>query len=87
MATILAFVAAALVAMWGVADVIPTGRVLVGFIPITQDNRRILLQEWLAEAFAMWGLGSIFASVTIVVVRDLTLAGGSTGSSRRSCSL
>lgn len=66
MAIALASVAAALVALWGVAHAIPTSQVLVDFQPITQDNRRVVLQEWLAEAFAMWGLAAIVVSVTIV---------------------
>ena len=66
MATMLASLAAALVAVWGVAHAIPTRRVLAGFRPITQDNRRVLLQEWLAEAFTMWGLAGIIVAVTIV---------------------
>ena len=66
MATMLASLAAALVAVWGVAHAIPTRRVLTGFRPITQDNRRVLLQEWLAEAFTMWGLAGIIVAVTIV---------------------
>jgi len=66
MATILASLAAALVALWGVAHAIPTSQVLAGFKPITQDNRRVVLQEWLAEAFTMWGLAGIIVAVTIV---------------------
>jgi hypothetical protein len=66
MAITLAYGAAALVALWGVAHAIPTGQVLVGFRPITQDNRRVVLQEWLAEAFTMWGLAGIIVSVTVV---------------------
>ncbi len=66
MAIPLAYVAAVLVALWGVAHAIPTRQVLMSFKPITQDNRRIVLQEWLAEAFTMWGLAGIIVSVTIV---------------------
>jgi hypothetical protein len=66
MATMLASIAAALVALWGLAHAIPTSQVLAGFNPITQDNRRVVLQEWLAEAFTMWGLAGIIASVTII---------------------
>ena len=66
MAITLASVAAALVALWGVAHAIPTSQVLAGFKPITQNNRRVVLQEWLAEAFTMWGLAGIIVAVTIV---------------------
>src|SRR5271166_2092142 len=65
MATALAYVAATLVALWGVAHSIPTRRVLESFEPISVDNRRILLQEWLAEALTMWGVAAVVVSVTI----------------------
>ena len=68
MAAILAYVAGAVVAAWGVAHAVPTRQVLAGFEPISADNRRIVLQEWLAEALTMWGI----AAVVIVV----TAAGG-----------
>jgi len=63
-AVILAYVAAAVVAVWGVAHAVPTGRVLAGFAPISGANRRIVLQEWLAEAFTMWGLAAVVIAVT-----------------------
>jgi len=66
MARILAYVAAAIVAIWGVAHAIPTRQVLTGFEPIAPDNRRVLLQEWLAEAFTMWGLAALVFTVTVV---------------------
>jgi hypothetical protein len=63
-AVIFAYVAAAVVAAWGVAHAAPTGRVLAGFAPITRDNRRIVVQEWLAEAFTMWGVAAVVIAVT-----------------------
>jgi hypothetical protein len=62
----LAYIAAALIALWGVAHAVPTGQVLAGFEPITTDNRRVLLQEWLAEAFTMWGIAALVIAVTAV---------------------
>ncbi len=73
-AGILAYIAGAVVAVWGVAHAVPTRQVLAGFQPITTDNRRIVLQEWLAEAFTMWGL----AAIVIVV----TAAGGEAAGAR-----
>jgi hypothetical protein len=63
-AAILAYIAGAVVAVWGVAHAVPTAQVLAGFEPITADNRRIVLQEWLAEAFTMWGIAAIVIAVT-----------------------
>src|SRR5512133_261331 len=60
-----AYVAAGLVGLWGVAHAVPTRQVVAGFGPITVDNRRVLLQEWLAEAFTMWGLASAVIAVTM----------------------
>ena len=64
MAAALAYVAATLVTLWGVAHVVPTRQVLKGFEPISLDNRRIVLQEWLAEGFTMWGIAAVLFSVT-----------------------
>jgi hypothetical protein len=70
MAPVLAYTAALLTGLWGVAHVVPTRRVLAGFEPITADNRRVLVQEWLAEAFTMWG-------VAVVVITTTTVGGDS----------
>ncbi len=66
MAAILAYFAGSVVAVWGVAHAVPTRQVLAGFSPITVDNRRILLQEWLAEALTMWGVAAMVLAVTAV---------------------
>lgn len=63
---IVAYVAAAITALWGVAHVIPTPQVVAGFGPVSQDNRRVITQEWLAEAFTMWGIAALIAVVTAV---------------------
>ena len=61
---VLAYVAATLIAMWGIAHAVPTKRVVAGFAPITVDNRRVLTQEWLAESFTMWGMAAVVIAVT-----------------------
>jgi hypothetical protein len=66
MAALLAYLAGVIVALWGVAHAVPTRQVLAGFAPITADNRRIVVQEWLAEAFTMWGIAAIVIVVTAV---------------------
>jgi hypothetical protein len=62
----LAYAAAAITGLWGVAHAIPTRQVLAGFEPVTANNRRVLAQEWLAEAFTMWGLAALVITVTAV---------------------
>jgi hypothetical protein len=62
----LAYVAAVLVALWGVAHVIPTRQVVAGFEPITEDNRRVVVQEWLAESLTMWGVAAVVVVATAI---------------------
>ena len=72
MTSVLAYLAASITALW----VLPRGTdgvSLGGFEPITTDNRRVVLQEWLAEAFTMWGVAALVVAVTAV-------AGGSDAS-------
>jgi hypothetical protein len=66
MATALAYIAAAVVGAWGLAHAIPTRQVLAGFEPISLENRRVVLQEWLAEAFTMWGLATLVLVATVI---------------------
>ncbi|MGA9159943.1 MAG: hypothetical protein WB297_03635, partial [Actinomycetota bacterium] len=61
---VIAYLAASLVALWGVAHAIPTVQVVAGFEPITTDNRRVLTQEWLAESFTMWGVAAVIVVAT-----------------------
>ena len=61
---VLAYLAAALVGVWGMAHAVPTKRVVAGFAPITADNRRVLTQEWLAESLTMWGMAALVVAVT-----------------------
>jgi len=60
----LAYAAAAVIALWGVAHVVPTRQVVAGFEPTSADNRRIITQEWLAEGLAMWGIAAITVAAT-----------------------
>lgn len=64
MSALLAYVAAALVAVWGVAHAVPTRQVVAGFGPISVDNRQVIRQEWLAEAFTMWGTAAMVIAAT-----------------------
>jgi hypothetical protein len=61
---VLAYIAAALLAVWGIAHAVPTKRVVAGFAPITADNRRVLTQEWLAESLTMWGMATLVVAAT-----------------------
>ena len=73
MSDVLAYVAAALIGLWGVSHAIPTRQVVAGFEPTAIDNHRIIMQEWLAEALTMWGLTALLIAVTAVAgAEDVT---------------
>ena len=42
----------------------PTRQVIAGFGPVSADNRRVIVQEWLAEAFTMWGVAAMVIAAT-----------------------
>ena len=60
---LLLYLGGALTILWGTAHLFPTSKVVQGFGPITQDNRRILTMEWVAEAILL-----TFTGVLIVVM-------------------
>ncbi|MEV6325306.1 hypothetical protein AB0M45_29620 [Nocardia sp. NPDC051787] len=62
----LAYGAAALTGLWGIAHAVPTRQVVAGFEPITADNRRVILQEWVAESVALWGIALTVVAATVM---------------------
>lgn len=61
----------------------PARQVSAGFGPITVDNRRVIVQEWLAEAFPMWGIAR--ARVYRAAAGLLATLGTLTGARTRWC--
>jgi hypothetical protein len=61
----LIYAGAIIVLLWGVAHLIPTGSVVVGFGRISLDNRRVLTMEWVAEGLTMLFVGALVAAVTL----------------------
>jgi hypothetical protein len=69
----LAYAAAAVITIWGMAHVIPTRQVLTGFAQVSADNRRIVMQEWLAEGLTMWGIAAFVIAATATPASDSRL--------------
>lgn len=65
-ASVLAYISAALVGLWGVSHAIPTRAVVAGFGPISRDNRLYIIQEWIAEAFTMWFIAALLVVTTAI---------------------
>ena len=64
--TVLLYLGAAILFLWGVAHVIPTRNVVAGFGPLSDDNRINITMEWVAEGLALAFLGVLAALVTSV---------------------
>ena len=71
---VLAYVAGAGLAAWGLAHVVPTRTVADAFGDVGADNRRILVMEWLAE-----GVAHVATGLLVVLVAAAGHAGGGTG--------
>ena len=63
MGNILIYVGSLLIFIWGAAHLFPTKSVVKGFGSISEDNRNIILMEWIVEGVAL-----VFAAMLVGVV-------------------
>jgi len=61
---IILYVAAFLSFAWGTAHLFPTKSVVHGFGEISQDNKRIIMMEWVVEGISLIFIGLLVAAVT-----------------------
>jgi hypothetical protein len=71
LATALLYAGSIIIVVWGTAHFFPTGTIVRGFGPISDDNKKIITMEWLAEGVAMCYMGILVLLVTIVTGRGL----------------
>jgi hypothetical protein len=64
MSTLFASLAAAITTVWGIAHLIPTRNVVVGFGTLSKNNRLVITQEWIAEGITLMFLGGLIGLVT-----------------------
>jgi hypothetical protein len=62
---ILLYFGAGVVTLWGIAHIIPIKAVVNGFGQISQDNKRIITMEWIAEGLTLCFIGLLVLFVTI----------------------
>jgi hypothetical protein len=60
------YVGAGIITVWGIAHIIPVKSVVKGFGQISQDNRRIITMEWIAEGLTLCFIGVLVLLVTIM---------------------
>jgi hypothetical protein len=61
---ILLYAGSVLIIVWGIGHVIPTKNVVSGFGEISDDNKKVILMEWVIEALAFWFVGVLVIVVT-----------------------
>ena len=60
----LLYVGSAVIIIWGIAHLIPTGAIVKGFGEISEDNKKILVMESIAEGITLCFLGVLVILVT-----------------------
>jgi hypothetical protein len=62
----LIYAGSAVIVLWGAADIVPTRSVVSGFGPISNDNKRIITMEWVAEGLTLLFIGLLVLLVTVL---------------------
>lgn len=63
---ILLYAGSIIITLWGVAHIVPTKSVTNGFGPISEDNKRIITMEWIAEGLTLCFIGLTVLFITIL---------------------
>jgi hypothetical protein len=61
----LLYVGSVVILMWGVSHIVPTSGVVEGFEPTTEENRLIIIMEWVAEGLTLCFIGALILYVTL----------------------
>jgi hypothetical protein len=63
-----------LIWLWGAGHLVPTQKIVAGFGELTEDNRRIVTMEWIAEGMTLGFLGLLAIVVTLLAQGNGALA-------------
>ncbi len=61
---VIIYIGSAIIILWGIAHIIPTKSIVKGFGTISEDNKKILAMETIAEGLALIFLGVLPILVT-----------------------
>ena len=61
---ILLYIGAGIITLWGIAHIIPTKSIVGGFGEISEDNKKIITMESIAEGITLCFLGVLVLLVT-----------------------
>lgn len=71
---ILLYIGSGVITVWGIAHLVPTKAIVSGFGEISEDNKKILAMESIAEGLTLIFLGVLVLLVTIVGGYDDTVS-------------
>lgn len=63
---ILLIVGSVVIVLWGAAHIAPIKSVVNGFGDISEDNRRIITMEWIAEGAALMFIGALVLIIALL---------------------
>jgi len=63
---ILLYSGSIIILLWGVAHIVPTKSVVSGFGALSEDNKRIITMEWIAEGLTLCFIGLLVLLTTIL---------------------
>ena len=72
---ILLYTGSAIIILWGIAHIIPTKAIVGGFGDISEDNKKVLTMELVAEGLTLIFLGVLVLLVTILAGSQAEAAG------------
>jgi hypothetical protein len=70
MQTTLFYLAAGVIFLWGVGHLVPTRDIVSGFGALSDDNRRIIAMEWVAEGLTLCFLGALVMVMVVAIGPD-----------------
>ena len=73
---VLIYIGGIVITLWGVGHLFPIRGVVAGFGKLSDDNRRIITMEWLAEGFTL-----IFIGVLSLIIASVADAGDNVANS------
>ncbi|MFB0515083.1 MAG: hypothetical protein ACETWG_00580 [Candidatus Neomarinimicrobiota bacterium] len=63
---VLLHIGSAVIIVWGIAHLVPTGNIVAGFGDLSPDNTRIITMEWIAEGLTFIFIGLLVSLVTLL---------------------
>ncbi|MDH4209866.1 MAG: hypothetical protein OEV79_00235 [candidate division WOR-3 bacterium] len=63
---VLLYLGSGIIALWGIAHLIPTVSIVRGFGVISRDNRLVITMDWIAEGLTLIFIGFLIFFMTLI---------------------